>query len=130
MNEASRSLLGLKDFASFCKKREGATTIRTLLDLEWERVDGHLVGTVRADAFCHNMVRSLVGCLMAVGDGRREPTWAAEVLGAARRNPAVSVAPAHGLTLEEVGYPEGAELVAQAERARNKREPWEGGTRE
>lgn len=126
MNAASAPLVGLNDFASFCKRREGATTVRTLLDLSWKRVDGVLVGTVRADAFCHNMVRALVGCLVAVGEGRQQPAWAAEVLRAARRDPAVSVVAPHGLTLEEVGYPEGAELIAQAERARNRREPMEG----
>ncbi|MFS3128929.1 tRNA pseudouridine(38-40) synthase TruA [Nocardioides sp. Bht2] len=123
MNAASRPLIGLQDFASFCKKREGATTVRTLLDLHWDRdADGLLVGTVRADAFCHNMVRALVGCLVAVGEGRRDTEWAVDVLRAARRDPAVAVVAAHGLTLEEVGYPAPAELAAQAERARNKRE--------
>lgn len=122
MNAASAPLVGLHDFASFCRQREGATTVRTLLDLSWQRVDGLVVGTVRADAFCHNMVRALVGCLVAVGEERREPAWAAEVLRAVRRDPAVAVVPPHGLTLEEVGYPADAELAAQAARARNKRE--------
>ena len=72
MDEASLALRGLHDFASFCKRREGATTIRTLLDLSWSRDDDGLIDAgVRADAFCHSMVRSLVGCLLAVGDGRR-----------------------------------------------------------
>ena len=120
MNTASRDLLGLHDFAAFCKKREGATTIRTLLDLRWERVDGLLVGTVRADAFCHSMVRSLVGCLIAIGEDRRQVDWAAEVL-SGRDRTSVTVVPAHGLTLEEVGYPADAELAAQAEAARKVR---------
>ena len=119
MNHAAGRLLGEHDFASFCKRREGATTIRTLLDLTWERdAGGVLVATVRADAFCHHMVRSLVGCLVAVGEGRRTPEWAAEVLAARERDPAVTVVPAHGLTLEEVGYPADDELAAQAVRAR------------
>ncbi len=123
MNEAAEDLLGLRDFASFCKRREGATTVRTLLDLHWRRTDEGIVeGTVRADAFCHNMVRSLVGCLVAVGDGRQQPTWAGEVLQAAQRHPAVTVVAPHGLTLEEVGYPDAAGLAEQAERARAKRE--------
>jgi len=122
MNEASRLLLGRNDFASFCRRREGATTIRTLLDLHWDRDgDGRAVATVRADAFCHNMVRSLVGCLLAVGEGRRPVPWAGEVLAAGVRDPAVTVAPARGLTLEEVGYPADDELSAQAGRARARR---------
>ncbi len=119
MNAAALTLLGEHDFAAFCKQREGATTIRNLIDLRWEREpDGLLVAHVRADAFCHSMVRSLVGCLLAVGEGRRSVDWAAEVLAAERRDSAVAVAPAHGLTLEEVGYPPDAELAARAEIAR------------
>ena len=122
IDEASALLLGRHDFASFCKRREGATTIRTLLDLSWEREPGGLlVGNVRADAFCHHMVRSLVGCLVAVGEGRRPPGWAGEVLAAATRDPSVAVVPPHGLTLEEVGYPPDDELAAQAEAARTVR---------
>ena len=112
MNEASAPLLGLHDFAAFCKQREGATTVRTLLDLAWTRdAAGVAVGRVRADAFCHNMVRSLVGCLLAVGEGRRPPSWAgvdpAPPGCATRRSPSL---PAHGLTLEEVAYPPDDEL--------------------
>jgi tRNA pseudouridine38-40 synthase len=122
MNVASKALLGRHDFASFCKRREGATTIRTLLDLSWEReATGVLVATVRADAFCHHMVRSLVGCLVAVGEGRRPAAWALDVLAADQRDPAVAVVPAHGLTLEEVGYPPDEELAGQAEAARRVR---------
>ena len=118
MNEAAALLLGEHDFASFCKKREGATTIRSLLDLTWTRADGVAEATVRADAFCHNMVRSLVGCMIAVGEGRRDPAWAAEVLSRRERDSAVTVVQAHGLTLEEVGYPPDDELSMQAERSR------------
>ncbi len=122
MNAASMALLGEHDFASFCKRREGATTIRTLLDLRWAREDdGLLVAQVRADAFCHSMVRSLVGCLIAIGEGRRDVEWAAAVLARARRESAVAVASAHGLTLEEVGYPPDAELGARAELTRTRR---------
>lgn len=123
MNAAAVPLVGLNDFAAFCRRREGATTIRTLLDLSWTRdAAGLAVATVLADAFCHNMVRSLVGCLLAVGDGRRSPGWAREVMGSRVRHPAVTVAPAHGLTLEEVGYPDAAGLAAQSERTRARRE--------
>jgi tRNA pseudouridine38-40 synthase len=122
MNAAGPGLVGEHDFASFCKQREGATTIRTLLDLYWSReADGLLVAHVRADAFCHSMVRSLVGCLLAIGEGRRSVEWAAEVLAAERRHSAVTVAPAHGLTLEEVGYPPDTELGARVEITRSRR---------
>ena len=123
MNAASAPLVGLQDFAAFCKQREGATTVRTLLDLAWRRDEaGLVVGSVRADAFCHNMVRALVGSLIAVGEGRQPTTWPAEVMAGRRRDAGVRVVHAHGLTLEEVGYPDDAELAAQAERARAKRE--------
>jgi len=124
MNTASASLRGLHDFGAFCKRREGATTVRTLLDLAWHRRDdGVLEATVRADAFCHHMVRSLVGCLVAVGEARRTADWPAQVLRAAVRDPAVAVVPAHGLTLEEVGYPGDQHLAAQADAARSRRGP-------
>jgi tRNA pseudouridine38-40 synthase len=122
MNAAAAVLVGENDFAAFCKKREGATTIRTLLDLSWTRDDaGVLVGTVRADAFCHNMVRALVGCLIAVGEGRRPAGWARDVLVAGKRDPAVTVVHPHGLTLEEVGYAPDSELARQATEARRVR---------
>jgi tRNA pseudouridine38-40 synthase len=122
MNDAASRLVGEHDFAAFCKKRQGATTIRTLLDLAWRRDQaGVLVATVRADAFCHNMVRSLMGCLVAVGEGRYTPSWAGDVLAAAIRDPRVTVLPPHGLTLEEVAYPPDDELAAQAEAARTVR---------
>ena len=122
INAASSDLLGRHDFASFCKKREGATTIRTLLDLSWVRDENGLVtGTVRADAFCHHMVRSLVGCLVAVGEGQRPVGWAGDVLAATRRDSAVRVVAAHGLTLEEVAYPPDDELAGRAGAARRMR---------
>jgi tRNA U38,U39,U40 pseudouridine synthase TruA len=71
MQSASRLLIGEHDFAAFCRRREGATTIRTLRRLAWSKTpDGVFAATVEADAFCHQMVRSLVGVLLAVGDGR------------------------------------------------------------
>jgi tRNA pseudouridine38-40 synthase len=122
MNEAARSLLGEHEFAAFCRRRPGATTIRTLRVLDWRRDrDGLAVAAVVADAFCHNMVRALVGALLAVGEGRRPPGWPAEVLAAAVRDPAVRVVAPHGLCLEEVGYPPPAELAARAVETRNLR---------
>ena len=122
MNRATVHLVGEHDFAAFCKKRAGATTIRSVRDLAWARdATGLAVLGVRADAFCHHMVRSVVGLLMSVGEGRRAPGWAAEVLHAGVRDPAVSVAPARGLTLEEVGYPADADLADHARSTRRVR---------
>jgi tRNA pseudouridine38-40 synthase len=119
MNESAAVLLGEHDFAAFCKRRSGATTIRTLLELSWARdTKGLAVATVRADAFCHNMVRALVGCLVEVGEHRQSPSWSAAVLTARVRDPAVRVLRARGLTLEEVAYPPDEELADQARAAR------------
>jgi tRNA pseudouridine38-40 synthase len=124
MNEAARALLGEHDFAAFCRRREGATTIRALRALDWRRDDdGIAIATVVADAFCHNMVRALVGALLAVGEGRHPPGWPATVLAAAVRDPAVRVVAPHGLCLEEVGYPAPAELAARATATRVVRTP-------
>ncbi|WP_055598861.1 tRNA pseudouridine(38-40) synthase TruA [Streptomyces aureus] len=122
MNEAAATLVGEHDFAAYCKRREGATTIRTLQELRWERrPDGVLEATVKADAFCHNMVRSLVGALLFVGDGHRPVDWPGKVLAAGVRDSAVHVVRPHGLTLEEVGYPADELLAARNLEARNKR---------
>ena len=119
MNDAAAGLLGEHDFAAFCKRREGATTVRRLLQLSGLRDErGTVVVTVRADAFCHSMVRALVDRLVAVGEGRHDPAWAAAVLGAGTRDPAVGVLAARGLTLEEVAYPPDDRLAVQATLAR------------
>jgi tRNA pseudouridine38-40 synthase len=113
MADASRNLLGLRDFAAFCRHRDGATTIRDLQRLDWSR-DGDLVTAhVTADAFCWSMVRSLVGALLAVGEGRREPGWCAELLTATRRSSDFAAAPARGLVLVAVDYPPDDELEAR-----------------
>lgn len=122
MNVAAAQLLGEHDFAAFCKKREGASTVRALLDFSWRRTGpGLLEGTVIADAFCHSMVRALVGSMIPVGDGRREIDWPGAVLKTRTRDSAVAVVPAHGLTLEEVRYPADNELAARALQARQVR---------
>lgn len=135
MAASAAPLLGEHDFLSYCRPRAGATTIRTLRRLEWRRAatgdpggDAGLVAlTVEADAFCHSMVRSLVGAGIAVGRGRRPPAWPAALLAARSRRDAAPLAPAHGLTLEAVDYPADDELAAQAERARTLRGPARGG---
>lgn len=122
MRAASDQLLGLHDFAAFCRRREGATTVRTLLRLEWERdAEGVLVATVQADAFCHSMVRSLVGALVAVGEGRRAPDWPGSLLVLGARASDVAVAPPHGLTLVAVEYPPDDQLAARQQVTRNLR---------
>jgi tRNA pseudouridine38-40 synthase len=113
MTAASKNLVGLHDFAAFCRQRPGATTIRDLQRLDWVR-DGDLVTAhVTADAFCWSMVRSLVGAVLAVGDGRRDVEWCAGLLVATRRSSAFAAAPARGLTLVGVDYPPDDQLEAR-----------------
>jgi tRNA pseudouridine38-40 synthase len=121
MNEAARALLGLRDFAAFCRRRDGATTVRSLLELEWRRTGTVVELRVVADAFCHGMVRSLVGALLPVGTGRHSVDWPAQILTARFRDPTVMTSAAAGLVLEEVGYPSDVELAEQAEIARRRR---------
>ncbi|HXR45304.1 MAG TPA: tRNA pseudouridine synthase A [Pseudolysinimonas sp.] len=122
MNETAGSLLGLHDFAAYCRPRAGATTIRTLQEFRWTR-DRHgvLVAEVRADAFCHSMVRALVGACVAVGEGRLGGERPAQLRDAGARSSEFVVAPAKGLTLAEVGYPPDDELAARAEQTRARR---------
>ncbi|HZI98803.1 MAG TPA: tRNA pseudouridine(38-40) synthase TruA [Actinomycetales bacterium] len=123
MHEATQPLIGEHDFLPFCRPRPGATTVRTLTELRWERdTDGLAVATVVADAFCHHMVRALVGVSLAVGEGRRPPSWPGQVLAAGRRDSAVLVAPPQGLTLEGVEYPSDDEVAARAARTRARRD--------
>ena len=115
LNAASALLLGEHDFVAFCRRREGATTIRALQRFEWRALgDGVVVAEVSADAFCHSMVRSLVGALLAVGRGQRPVDWPASLLRRPERASEVTVAPAHGLTLVGVDYPPPDELAARA----------------
>jgi tRNA pseudouridine38-40 synthase len=119
MNAASTLLLGEHDFAAFCRHRAGASTVRALERLEWARSEPHvLVAHVAADAFCHSMVRSLVGALLAVGEGRRRPEWPAGLLRSSTRTSEVTVAPAHGLTLVAVDYPADDRLAIRAQQTR------------
>lgn len=123
MERAALGLLGQHDFLPFCRPRPGATTIRTLRALEWVRSgDGLAVATVVADAFCHHMVRALVGGCVVVGEGTRPPAWPGRVLAGGLRDNAVLVVPARGLTLEGVGYPADDELAVRALAARVRRQ--------
>ena len=119
MDAAARSLRGLHDFAAYCKWREGATTIRTLLEFGWRRDDlGILIANVKADAFCHSMVRALVGACVAVGEGRLDAADVSRIRDEGVRTAAVKVLAARGLTLTEVGYPADDLLAARAEQTR------------
>lgn len=122
MNEAASALLGEHDFLSYCRPREGATTIRTLTRLDASRAGGVVEVRVAADAFCHSMVRSLVGALLPVGRGVRETTWPKELLDARSRASAAPIAPAHGLTLEGVDYPPPSQWAKRAAVARARRD--------
>lgn len=125
MHDAATALLGEHDFLSFCKPREGATTIRTLQGIRWQRCEegadaGLVVATVTADAFCHHMVRSIVGASVAVGEGKADAAWMAALVASPRRDASGSApmfAPG-GLTLESIAYPA---ADAWAERARGTR---------
>ena len=127
LNEEAVTLVGLRDFGAFCRRRDGASTIRNLLELAARRVpSGPMAGviecTIRADAFCHAMVRSLMGALVAVATGQRDHEWLAAITERGVRDSSISVMPATGLTLEEVGYPADDELAARVLEARALRE--------
>ena len=124
MARAAAALIGLHDFAAFCRPREGASTTRELQDLRvapTDRPAGEVRIDVVADAFCHSMVRALVGSLLAVGEGREPIERPAAILAAGQRTSAIHVAPAHGLTLMAVDYPPDAELAGRAELTRARR---------
>jgi tRNA pseudouridine38-40 synthase len=124
MDAAAASLRGLHDFAAYCKSRDTGTTIRTVQEFSARRDDqGEIVCTIQADAFCHSMVRSLVGALIAVGQGRRAAEWPGSLLTRATRASEVPVAAPHGLTLVAVGYPPDDLLAARTEQTRNRRTP-------
>ena len=122
MQRASAALLGLRDFTTFCKAREGATAVRTLLKFDWRKTDdGALAATIEADAFCHSMVRALVGGIVTVGSGRLTPEELQALADAKERTSRFSVMPAHGLSLEEIVYPPPADFAARASQTRGKR---------
>ncbi len=129
MDAAARSLIGLHDFAAYCKPREEGTTIRTLLEFDWRRdAEGVLVANVKADAFCHSMVRALVGACVAVGQGRLGVEDVAAIRDRAERTNEFTVLAARGLTLTEVGYPLDELLGARAEQTRARRDREHGDT--
>jgi tRNA pseudouridine38-40 synthase len=122
MNHAADTLVGLHDFVAFCRRKDHASTIRAVARFDWRRYNDLLVATVAADAFCQSMVRSLVGALIAVGEGRRPVSWPADLLSRTQRASDVVVAPPHGLNLVEVVYPSAAEYAERAAQTRNRRD--------
>lgn len=122
MNQAAQQLIGLHDFASFCKPREASTTIRELQEISVARGTGGVIEIeLQADAFCHNMVRSIVGALIAVGRGKADGAKLREMLEKASREGSYKVVDPHGLTLLAIGYPADELLAAQAAMAKNLR---------
>jgi tRNA pseudouridine38-40 synthase len=123
MNAAATSILGLHDWTTYCKPRPRATRVRELQIFRWRREkDGTLVAEVQADAFCHNMVRNLVGMCIAVGRGKLTVSDAVKLREERARTSAFIVVPPHGLTLVEVGYPADDEVGERAELSRARRE--------
>lgn len=124
VDAGARLMVGLHDFGAFCKRREGATTIRDMLECHAERspATGLVDVTLRADAFCHSMVRSVVGALVAVGQGQRTLEWLGELIDRPDRAGDVTVLPPHGLVLEEVGYPADDQLAGRQTEARARRD--------
>ena len=107
MRAASDRLLGARDFSSFCRRnrsRPDESLVRTVHRAEWQRQDDLLVFEIEARSFCHQMVRSLVGTLAAVGSGRLQAAAVGAILEARDRNAAPSPAPPHGLILQKACY--------------------------
>lgn len=119
MNQAGQVLIGLHDFASFCKPREGSTTIRELQEITVTRAANGVVEIeIQADAFCHNMVRSIVGALIGVGQGKADAAKIKELLEKTNREGSFKVVSPHGLALLAIGYPADELLAQQAREAR------------
>lgn len=107
MHTAGAYLLGEHDFSSFrgidCQAK---TPIRTIQTLNVSRRQNFIILDIKANAFLHHMVRNIAGVLMIIGEGKKPPQWAKEVLVAQDRKAASITAPPNGLYLMEVEYPE------------------------
>jgi tRNA pseudouridine38-40 synthase len=105
MDATAGGFVGGHDFASFCRRREGFATIRTVHSAAvWRDPDGTVVFEIGAKAFCHQMVRSLTGFLIEVGRGRRSPAEVPDLVAARDRSVVPSPAPPAGLVLWHVAY--------------------------
>jgi tRNA pseudouridine38-40 synthase len=116
MIEAAKEFTGLRDFRAFCKERDGTTTIRELREISIKRRPNGVIDIeIEADAFCHNMVRSIVGALMSAGSGRTSMAAIRKALKGKRTQHAYKVQAPEGLTLIKIAYPAKSKLAAQAE---------------
>ncbi|MFT8639281.1 tRNA pseudouridine(38-40) synthase TruA [Bifidobacterium sp.] len=135
MNQAAQCCVGLHDFGSFATPNPGGTTIRKVRLVEWQRISeaspnaseyrltfpGMIVFKIVADAFAHNMVRSLVKACVSIGLGKRDARWFECKLNAPLREGSTGPIDPRGLTLERVEYPPDAQLAARAAKIRAKR---------
>ncbi|MCX6485779.1 MAG: tRNA pseudouridine(38-40) synthase TruA [Rhodoluna sp.] len=116
MVEVAKEFIGLRDFRAFCKERDGTTTIRRLREISVKRRSNGVIDIeIEADAFCHNMVRSVVGALMSAGSGRTSVLEVRKALSGQRNENAYKVQAPQGLTLIKIAYPAKSKLAAQAE---------------
>lgn len=135
MNQAAQMMVGLHDFGSFARPNPGGTTIREVKKAYWERIgqctsehlvppleQGLLEFTIVADAFAHNMVRSLVNASVQIGMGKRTLDWFNEKIHNPIREGSTGPIAPHGLTLENVAYPPDDELGVRADAIRARRE--------
>ena len=127
VQEAATALVGLHDFAAFCKPRPHATTIRDVHSFTWSDVSTPeepelFEATITADAFCWHMVRALVASCLDVGAGQQPADWIEGLLLIDARSPQVRLAPACGLTLVRVDYPADDELADRAAVTRDRRD--------
>ena len=107
MQEACRHFIGEHDFASFCAAgSQVESTVREIYDLHVEKAGDLLTISVTGNGFLYNMVRILAGTLLKVGSGQIQPEDIPGILEAKDRKAAGPTAPAKGLTLMEIRYPE------------------------
>jgi len=113
MNQAGHSILGEHDFFTFCKHRQGMSTVKNLMKFDWHRDEkGVVIGVIEANSFGYNMVRNLVGAAVCVGEGRFEPSWLRKILDEKVRVSDSYVFPAKGLTLLSIQYPPVGQYLA------------------
>jgi len=113
MNQACQSIVGEHDFFTFCKHRQGMSTVKNLIKFDWQRDEkGVVVGLIQANSFGYNMVRNLVGAAVCVGEGRFEVGWLRKILDEKERVSDSYVFPAKGLTLLSIQYPPAEQYLA------------------